>query len=73
MGMGLVGLLHHRAEEAGELRQFALKDRLAKVDVAEDAVARVGQERVGRGVEQRVGVRREMRGRGDGAGLLLAK
>ncbi len=64
-GMGLVGLLHHRAEEAGELRQVALKDRLAEVHVAENAGARIGQEAVGRSVEQRVGVRGEMRRRGD--------
>ena len=72
-GMGVVGLLHHRAEEAGELRQLALKDRFAEVDIAEDAVARVGQAAIGLSLEQRVGVRREPPRRGDGAGLLACE
>ena len=69
-GMGIVGLLHHGSEEAGELRQFALKDRLAEVDIAEHARSRVGQMAVRRGVEQRVGVGGEMRRRRDRAGFL---
>ncbi|HZZ25150.1 MAG TPA: hypothetical protein VFE60_22455 [Roseiarcus sp.] len=42
-GVRVVGLLHHGAEQAGELRQLALKDRLAKIDVAKHPVARVGE------------------------------
>ena len=40
--MRVVGLLHHRAEQAGELGQLALQDCLAKGDVAEYARPRVG-------------------------------
>ena len=72
-GMGVVGLLHHRAEQAGELRQVALKDRLAEIDVAEHPLARVGEARIGRGVEHGVGVRGEMGRRGDGAGFLAGE
>ena len=71
--MGLVGLLRHGAEEAGELRQVALKDRLAEIDVTQHPVARVGEARIGRGVEESVGVRREMGGGGDGAGLFAGE
>src|SRR5271166_5457535 len=39
-GMGLIGFLSHRSEQAGELRQFALKDRLAEIDIGEYPVAR---------------------------------
>ena len=67
--MGVVGLLHHRPEQAGELRQGAFQDRLAELDVTQNAGARVGQARIGSSVEQSIGVRREMRRGGDGAGL----
>ncbi len=71
--MRLVGLLHHRAEQAGELGQLALKDRLAEIDVAEHVCARVGQPRVRGRVEDRVGACGEMcRGR-DGAGFLAGE
>jgi len=42
-GMGFVGLLHHRAEQAGELRQLALKNSFAEIYVAERARRRIGQ------------------------------
>ena len=71
--MGFVSLLHHRAEEAGELRQLALKDRLAEIDVAENARLWVSQEAIGRSVEQRVGVGGEMGRRGDCASLLAGE
>src|SRR5208337_1671228 len=72
-GMGVVSLLHHRAEQAGELRQFSLKDRPAELDIAEHPRAGVWQERVGGGVEQRFGARGEMRRRRDGASLLAGE
>jgi hypothetical protein len=40
--MRFIRLLRHRSEEAGELRQLALKDRLAELNVAEHTLARVG-------------------------------
>ena len=71
--MGLIRLLRHGAEEAGELRQFALKDRLAEIDVSQHPVARVGEARIGGGVEEGVGFRCEMGGGRNGACLLASE
>src|SRR5262249_47181281 len=54
-GVRGVGLLHHRADEARELGHGATQDRLPERDVAEHAVARVGERVVRRGPEQRAG------------------
>src|SRR5882724_2572599 len=70
-GMGLVGLLHHRPQETGELGQLALEDRPAEIDVAEEALHRIGQLAVRRAGEDAVSPRGEVPGRGDRE-LLLA-
>ena len=60
--MRFVDFLHHGAEEASELGQSALEDRLAKIDVAEEAIHGVGQGAIGRCCEYAVGHRRKMPG-----------
>ena len=53
--MGVVDLLHHGSDEAGELRQVATEKCFAEVDVAEEAVEWVGDEVVGGGGEEASG------------------
>ena len=72
-GVGVVGLLNHRAEQAGELGQFSRQNRLAELDIAERARPRIGKPGVRRGVEDRVGVGGEMRRRRHGASLLAGE
>ena len=72
-GMGVVGLLNHRAEQAGELGQFARQNRLAELDIAEHARPRIGKPGVRRGVEDRVRVGGEMRRSRHGARLLAGE
>ena len=64
VGVRVVGLLDHRAEQAGELRQRALQDRDAEIHVTQQPVERVGDVLVGGGCKQTVGHRREMGRRG---------
>src|SRR5690606_3667761 len=40
-GRRFIGLLHHGADEASELRNLSLKERLAKADIGEDAIERI--------------------------------
>ena len=49
LGAALVDFLHHRADEAGELRNLAREHGLAKIDVAKNAVERVRAPVIGRG------------------------
>src|ERR1700685_4001355 len=72
-GISLIGLLHHRAEHAGELRKRALQDRLAKVDVAEHTLARILQSSKRRDREESFRAGGEMRRGGEGAVLLAAE
>jgi len=37
-GMGVVDLLNHGADQAGELGEISLDDRLAEIDVGEESV-----------------------------------
>ena len=46
-GVGLVGLLHHRAKEAGELGDGAGDDRAPEMDVAEQAIERISEFPIG--------------------------
>ena len=50
--MGVVDLLHHGSDEAGELGQLAAEECLAEVDVAEEAIEWVGEEAVRGGGEE---------------------
>lgn len=54
-GMCVVDLLHHGADEAGELRELTLEECFAEVDVAEDTVEWIGQEVEGRGGKEAAG------------------
>ena len=54
-GMGVVDLLHHRADEAGEIRHVALEQRAAEIDVAEHAIERILVRVIGRGREEGAG------------------
>ena len=71
--VGGVGLLHHGAEEAGVFGQLALEDLAAEVDVAEQALERVGERLVGGGGEEAGGHLAEMGGGGDAELLLGAE
>ena len=73
VGICFIGFLHHRAEETGELRQRPLQNAFAKVDIAEDALARIGKPAKRRCGKQCLGARGEMRGGGDGARLLAGE
>jgi len=41
--MRLEGFLHHGAEQAGEIRQFALQTFGAQIDVSQHAITRVSE------------------------------
>ena len=60
VGVRVVGLLDHRAEQASEVRQRALQDRDAEIHVTQQPLERVGDFLVGRRCKQTVGHRREM-------------
>ena len=64
-GVGVVGLLHHGAEEAGELGDGSDQYRRAEIDVAEQAIQGIRQLAIGRVTEKPLGHLRKMRGRGD--------
>ena len=49
--VGLVGLLHHGAEQTSELGKFTHKDSFAEFDVAEKAIDRISKGSVGGGGE----------------------
>ncbi len=53
--MRLVDFLNHGADQAGELRQFALQDRFAEIHVGQKAVQGVGQRLIGRRFEHGTG------------------
>ena len=55
VGVGRVGLLHQRAEQAGVVGQFALQDLGAEIDVAEQALQRVVEATIRRGGEEALG------------------
>lgn len=55
--MGLVDFLHHRAEQAGVIGQFALQNFRPEIDVSENAITRVSDQRVRRVREQSSGHR----------------
>ncbi len=61
--MGLVGLLHHGAQETGEFGQRPLHERLAKLHIAQEAFHRVNELPVGCSGKQTVRPRRKMPGR----------
>jgi len=65
-GMSLVSLLDHGAQQAGELGKLAEENCLAKVDVAEQAVDRVGQAAIGSLGKRALGHGRKMLGGGQG-------
>jgi hypothetical protein len=71
--MGLVGLLHHCAQQTGRLRQLAQQDRLAELHIARQTVHRVGKTAVGSRLKQPVGTRGEMLGGGQGQLFLTSK
>ena len=52
-GMGVVGLLHHRADEASELGDFASDERPAEIEVGQHPVERIFVLVIRRGGEQR--------------------
>jgi len=52
---GLIGLLHHGADEAGEFRYLALQQSLAEGNVAEHALQRIGVVVIRRSGKQRAG------------------
>jgi len=64
-GMRVVGLLHHGAEKAGEGRDGPVHDGGAKVDIAEEAIERIGGRTIGRRAEKLVRHLCEVRRRGD--------
>lgn len=49
----LVGLLHHGADKAGEIRQATLQERLAKSHIGENTTQRIGVVMIGRSSKQR--------------------
>ena len=51
--MGSIGFLHHRADETGELIQFAAYQFTPEIDVAEHAIERIGVVVIRRGGEKR--------------------
>ena len=70
-GVGVVDLLHHRADEAGEFRHRAFKDRAAEIDIAEHAVERILVPVIRRRREQGPGRLRPIVRRGDGERFLV--
>src|ERR1700730_10330674 len=63
--MRVVGLLTHGAEEAGELREGSRQDAGAKIDVAEQAVQRIGELAIRRCAKEPPGHLGKMLGRRD--------
>src|SRR5690349_13544786 len=47
-----ISLLHHCADEAGELRQLAADDLLSEIDIAEQPVQRIAMAVIGRMPEE---------------------
>ena len=62
VGVRLERLLNHRASETSELRNLTAQHRLAKIEVAEDAIKRIIESVVGSGSEKRVAQLRPMIG-----------
>ena len=52
-GQGFVDLLHHRSDEAGELRNPAREDRPAEIDVAKNPIERISMLMIGCSLEKR--------------------
>jgi len=64
-GVGVVGLLHHGAEEAREFGDWPREDRRAEIDITEQAIQRIGELAIRRVAEKPLGHLRKMRHRGD--------
>src|SRR5262245_6250898 len=53
-GMAVIGFLHHRTDEAGELRHCPGQNCFAEIDIAEHAVERLWVGMIGRRCEKSV-------------------
>src|ERR1700730_14982483 len=65
-GVRIVGLLHHGAEEAGEVGDRPGDERTPEIDVAEQAIQWIGELAIGCRAKKLLGQLREARGRRDG-------
>ena len=71
--MCVVNFLHHRAEQAGVVGKLARQHRPAKIDIAEEAVERVGMSAIGCAREEPLGHGAEMPGRRNAERLLAVE
>jgi len=72
-GVGVVDLLDHGSDQAGEVGEIALEDGLAEIDVSEEAVEWVGWTMVGGGGEELAGDFGPVVGGGEGQGFFAVE